>query len=89
MPTEESKGVDPFTLEPIGGQNQPFYKQKSDNLSAMGARQKSENISQIEPDEGNKAVFRSVTPINEAKEVSESMIEPNKENAPYFGKAPG
>ena len=55
----------------------------------MGARQKSENMSQIEPDEGNKAVFRSVTPINGAKEVSESMIEPNKENAPYFGKAPG
>lgn len=43
----------------------------------------------MEPDEENKAVFRTVTPMKGAKEVSDSMIEPSKENAPYFGKAGG
>lgn len=43
----------------------------------------------MEPDEENKALYRSITPINGAKEVQDSMIEPSKENAPYFGKAGG
>ena len=43
----------------------------------------------MEPGEENKAVFRTVTPIKGAKEVQDSMIEPSKENAPYFGKAAG
>ncbi len=43
----------------------------------------------MEPGEENKAVFRTVTPDKGAKELQDSMIEPSKGNAPFFGKAAG
>jgi hypothetical protein len=43
----------------------------------------------LEPGEENKAIYRTVTPAKGAKETQDSMIEPTKENAPFFGKAGG
>ncbi len=46
-------------------------------------------MTQMEPGEENKAVFRTVTPAKGAKELQDSMIEPSKGNAPFYGKAAG